>query len=529
MPDNRQDYGSTGTTGTVGSVGKSQQGQPSLGVFRGADQNGHVVFASDALLVQLDALGHLSDALRLCSGDLLGILDRTTIVQSIGFDTPLAAVDSRRLMEAALRALMTAQLRAARIREGIVRSRQAYVHSEEGTLATLHAVDEQIAWGLGALVRVFALPLGVFVLDGLAVARLVFGKSPGQLATGAQSFLKDHGRILTNPATVALIREAASDADGFEAGFAGIPQGVAQALESLGISGVPSGAAGVIAAGNVVGLLKETPVSVHKTSAFEFGKPATSLLDRASSFPDAHSDPGGEQIRIDRYVEPGHPDRFDVYVSGTVTFDPKTGSQAFDFASDLWGVAGRSPGSLRAVEEALAQAGVTPSSPIVLNGYSQGGLVASLVAASGNYNVKGVVTFGAPSSQVHIPASIPVLSVRNTEDLVPATSGYDVNPNALIVERSVFSHSPVPNSWAVPAHRLEYYQQTAAVIDDAGSRQVRAVLDPLNSFGAGAHRVDSTLWVATRTTIQPTVHPTPALAGVTANVPIVPIREGGGR
>ena len=140
----------------------------------------------------------------------------------------------------------------------------------------------------------------------------------------------------------------------------------------------------------------------------------------------------------------------------------------------------------------------TLDQPVVVNGYSQGGLVASLVASSGNFDVKGVVTFGAPSGQVHIPASVPVLSVRNAEDLVPATSGYDVNPHAVVVQRTVFAHQPVPSDWAVPAHRLDYYQQTAAIVDNAQSERVRSVLDPLDAFGAGATKVDSTLWVATR-------------------------------
>jgi hypothetical protein len=146
----------------------------------------------------------------------------------------------------------------------------------------------------------------------------------------------------------------------------------------------------------------------------------------------------------------------------------------------------------------MKAAGVTADSPVVLNGFSQGGLLASQVAASKAFNVHGVVTFGAPSGQVEIPTSIPVLTVRNAEDLVPATSGYDVNQHAVIVERPVFATGPVPSDWAVPAHQLSYYQQTAAVVDNAGSPEVRGVLDPLNSFGAGATRVDSTLWVATR-------------------------------
>jgi hypothetical protein len=470
---------------------------PPLEIITGS--GGRLVVASDALLAQVDSLGNLSEQLRLSAGELLGIMNRTDDAPSIANDIPLAAADARRMMDAALRELMAAQARASNIRNGVLHSIESYARAERAAGAALHLVNEQLAWLVGGIVRVAALPLAVFAVEGWAMG-LMFGSSPSDVGVGLQTILRAHGRILTNPFTVAAIRETAADVDGFSAGFLGLPPGIADTLESNGITGVPTSAAEVIALGNVGGLLVETPVSVRKTSSFEFGAPPRSLVDRASSFPDPHNDPNGEQIRIDRYVEPGKPDRFDIYVAGTVTFDPKATTQPFDFTSDMAGVAGQSPGSLRAVEQAMAQAGVTSSSPVVLNGYSQGGLVASMVAASGNYNVKGVVTFGAPSGQVHIPASIPVLSVRNSEDLVPATSGYDVNPNALVVQRPVFAHSPVPSDWAVPAHRLSYYQETAAVVDRAQSSQVRSILDPLNSFGAGARHVDSTLWVATRTT-----------------------------
>jgi pimeloyl-ACP methyl ester carboxylesterase len=237
---------------------------------------------------------------------------------------------------------------------------------------------------------------------------------------------------------------------------------------------------------------------VRKTSTFTDGRPPTSLVDRTRSFPIAHDDPNGEQIRIDRYSQPGKADKFEVFIGGTATFDPRSTTQPFDFTSDMHGVAGLSPGSLRAVEEAMDKAGITSSSPVVLNGYSQGGLIASQVAASGHYNVHGVVTFGAPSAQVNIPASVPVLSVRNTEDLVPATAGFDVNPHAVIVERSAFAGTDVPSSDAVPAHLLSTYAKTAAVVDKAQSSEVRSVLDSLDSFGAGTVKVTSTMWLATR-------------------------------
>jgi hypothetical protein len=461
-------------------------------------RGGHLVFASDELLAQVDALGVMGEKLRLSVGQLFALLDRPDVHPSIANGVPLAAGEAHRMMEAALRELMAAQARATSIRHGLQSSIEEYAVAERLATGALHAVGEQLAWGLGTELRVLAVPLGVLALEGVGVSLLV-GRSPANVGSVFQTAIREHEPILTNPLTVDLVREMAADADGFSAGLLGLPPTVATGLEDAGATGVTTSASQVIEAGNFVGLLSETPVMVRKTSSFEFGMPARSIADRANSFPDAHADPNGEQIRIDRYVVPGQPDRFDVFVSGTVTFDPRAGNQPFDFTSDMSGVAGQSPGSVRAVEQAMSAAGVTPSSPVVLNGYSQGGLVAAMVAGSGNYNVKGVVTFGAPSGQVTIPAAIPVLTVRHSEDLVPATSGYDVDANQVVVQHAAFADGSVPSDSAVPAHRLDYYQQTAVLVDHAKSSQVRSVIDPINAFSAGVEHVDSTLWVATRT------------------------------
>jgi hypothetical protein len=481
-------------------VPKHPDPKPPLEIIIGS--GGRLIVASDVLLSQVDSLARLSDQLRLSAGELLGILERTDATPSLANDVPVAVADARRVMSEALHQLLLAQARASAIRRGVLIAINRYARTEQTLKQELHLAGEQSAWWLGTVLRAVALPLllpaGIAALETLGGLAL-FGVSPAELGGSIQTLLRAHGRLLTNDVTVSVVREMAADADGFLAGATGIPLPVAAALESSGITGVPSAAGEVVGFANLAGLFVESPVTVRKTSAFEYGKPPTSILDRANSFPDSDADPNGEQIRIDRYIQPGRPDRFDVFISGTATFNPKATTQPFDFTSDLTGVAKESPGSVRAVEQAMVAAGVTPSSPVVVNGYSQGGLVASMVAASGRFNVKGVVTFGAPSAQISIPASIPVLSVRNTEDLVPATSGYDVNPNAVIVERSAFPDGPVSTEWAVPAHALDYYQQTAVAVDQAHSSEVRSVVDPLNSFGAGAQRVDSTLWVAKRT------------------------------
>ncbi|HEY5230187.1 MAG TPA: hypothetical protein VIJ11_04720, partial [Galbitalea sp.] len=384
-------------------------GSPSPGshisVTAPAGPSGTVIVTSDAILSQLDALDRLAENLRLSAGEVLGIVDGFEASASIAYSVPTAEVDARRMTSAAVEALLGAQDRAAALSAGVRTCLTRYAETEQGAMALAHRVNEGAAWLFGAEARVFGLPLALAAASGLLAGWSMTGRLPTQIGPALQDFLKVHGRILTNPLTVAAIRELSSDADGLGEGFMLVPPPVAAALQASGATGVSSSADSVVGVGRAVGLFEHSGVTVTRTSSFEYGAPPTSLRARAESFPIPESDPNGEQIRIDRYVQPGKPDRFDVYIAGTVTFDPVTGTEPFDLSSDLEGVGQQSPESYSAVVQAMHEAGIRADSPIVVNGYSQGGLLASMVAASGNYNVKGVVTFGAPSGQVHIPAS----------------------------------------------------------------------------------------------------------------------------
>jgi pimeloyl-ACP methyl ester carboxylesterase len=204
------------------------------------------------------------------------------------------------------------------------------------------------------------------------------------------------------------------------------------------------------------------------------------------------------QIVVEKYSQPGQPDRFEVYVGGTVDFSPRTGSDPFDMTSNISGLAGLPAGSLLAVREALASSGVTASSPVVFTGYSQGGLVASLLASSGDYNTQGVVTIGAPAGQVLLPAGIPAVIIEHTDDLVPALGGTQLNQTAVVAQREAFAGKEVPTGVVVPAHHLEYYRETTVLLDGARSEQVTTAARELDDFSKGATAVTSTRYLATR-------------------------------
>lgn len=73
----------------------------------------------------------------------------------------------------------------------------------------------------------------------------------------------------------------------------------------------------------------------------------------------------------------------------------------------------------RAVLQALHSAGVQPDDPIMLVGFSQGGLVAGHLAAFNNdYNWDAIVVAGAPIDHLPIPKSTSVVSVQHAGDPV---------------------------------------------------------------------------------------------------------------
>jgi pimeloyl-ACP methyl ester carboxylesterase len=172
---------------------------------------------------------------------------------------------------------------------------------------------------------------------------------------------------------------------------------------------------------------------------------------------------------------------------------------AFDLTSNVAGVGGLPAGSLRAVQQAMADAGVDAGSRVTFTGYSQGGLVAAMLASSGDYNVQGVVTIGAPAGGVALPSGIPAVIVEHMDDLVPALGGVQLNDDALVVRRQAFaSADDIPSGVAVPGHHMEYYRETAVLMDNARSGQLIDAGARLDAFSAGADSVTSTYYYASR-------------------------------
>ncbi|MDQ1606750.1 MAG: hypothetical protein QOJ18_1117, partial [Microbacteriaceae bacterium] len=263
--------------------------------------------------------------------------------------------------------------------------------------------------------------------------------------------------------------------------------------DGLGILGLGSSAALVVAASNVVGAMKETGVSVSAGPSRVGGAPPAGFAERAARIPT-----GGAQVRIERYPVVGGTDRFEVYLGGTIDDSLVASKEPWDMTSNVTAIAGGDAGSYDATRQAMALAGIDSSTPVVFNGYSQGGLIASMLAASGDYDTKGLFTVGAPAGQVEVPHDIPYVAIEHSNDLVPAVGGGWKSSEPVLVTRELFDDGADASERYLPAHELSRYRETARLADAADEGRLTQAADALREFGSGATAGRTTLYRAER-------------------------------
>jgi hypothetical protein len=171
------------------------------------------------------------------------------------------------------------------------------------------------------------------------------------------------------------------------------------------------------------------------------------------------------QVRIESFLEQGQR-RFIVYIAGTADFEPHVSRNPWDMTSNLQALSDVAMAdSEAAVRQAMRQAGIDSATPVVLVGHSQGGLIASRIAASGDFNVTDAVLAGSPSHRVSIPDRVRVTAFEHSEDLIPALSGpvlSGVTAGALMVRQRAPELGRGVN---LPAHDLRGYVATARETD----------------------------------------------------------------
>jgi hypothetical protein len=274
---------------------------------------------------------------------------------------------------------------------------------------------------------------------------------------------------------------------------------VAKELTDLGLISAPIIASGLLGLANEAGMFREHRVTA--TQVDRFWRPAPQGLAGLGGRLAQLTAAG--QIVIERYGN-----RFIAYLPGTQAWNPIGLKNPIDFTSNLQamkgsGLAASERGVQSALAEATKSAGAGASANILLVGHSQGGLIAANIAAK-DPRVKGLVTFGAPISQVAEQIKVPTVAIQHKNDIVPKL-GLKANPmleNMVTVERVLRISEPL--AAVLEAHEMSNYTKTAEMADksqEIGLKRVREqVLERfLPQNGIGVEIGETTVYKLERT------------------------------
>ncbi|MFD2675044.1 hypothetical protein [Gulosibacter bifidus] len=342
---------------------------------------------------------------------------------------------------------------------------------------------------MGSAVALLGSPGGLAVIAGVGVTSWALteaGVLPNPLE--GLSTLVDNAHVLATPDTVMLLRGLVSAGDEIMNGLGPVP--------TLGDGQVPREHAAAIAgfAGVAVGA---APMAVKAVPRDQTAKAPESVADLAASIPS--TDENGPHATITEYVRADGSTVYTVSVAGTSTTE-FGGESGMDNLSNLAAYGNMDAQSLAALREAMQDAGIEPGDEVVFSGYSQGALLITQLAASGEWDTRAVVTAGTPIHGNEIGGQVPVAQLEHDGDLITGLQGW-VAPAA--GEVSVIRRNPFPEG--VPAeagvlgpHELAAYQETAAqydaLTDEKSVEQRSQILAPV----AGATAVATTDYRFTR-------------------------------
>lgn len=459
---------------------------------------GSTAVATAELFEQAAALRQVIDEVDECLGRLASLDRVITQSQLRTLAEPqvmYAALGAEEKIDQAVGALRWARFTAQTLATALDASAESY-GAVERTLQQLNqAIGAKLSYVLGFLSPGLAALLAPGVAGAVLTAGAAYGLSPSEQKKALRQWLAEQNDVLTNPQLVMMVRLGVMGADDFLGGAARVPPQLIELLgdEGLGLLGLTTSAGLLAAVATPYGALAESPVRVDRVSTRTDKAPATTFEERVRRIPG-----GDPQIRIDRVRVDGAPDRFEVYIGGTRDLSLVADTEPWDMTSNVHALAMGDAGSYRSAQEAMRLAGITANTPVQFIGHSQGALVASALAGSGDYDARGLLTVGGVVSQRLVPEGVPWVAIEHTDDLVPALGGNRVAPDAVLVRRQALLGETVPSDSLLPAHELSRYQQTAALLDGAGDSRSGAVLDTLNEFSRGVTTVSSTRYLSRR-------------------------------
>jgi hypothetical protein len=454
---------------------------------------GSVEVGTDSLFAAAAALGGAQTAVAAVLRDLTAINHRATpwLAGVTGF-APAAAAEFE--MDAAYIALTQAHATATALADALRGSAAAYGATERAAEIMAQVAAGGIAYGLG--LSMAPSTRNLVWLGRLLAPTLLNSATESGSASSPWSvpfkFAVDSNRFAS------LTRLAVMSADEFGTGTSLQPPWADPAWSVTGDQGLSTSIAALRDLGRVDDRLEETPIITQRTSSDIAPPPVpTGWADRASRIPDKGTT---DQVRIDTYQMPDGSKRYEVYIGGTREFGIGPDDQPWDMTSNLVGIEGDTSGSMVAVENAMRESGITSDSPVLITGHSQGGLVAASIAQSGNYDVQGLFTLGAPAAQSTVSSDIPWVALEHSNDIVPALSGAWEHSEPVIVTREVGPLALAGDPHFFAPHMLPEYERTAALTDASGDPRVEGAAHSFDEFTAGAIPILTETYTSVRQT-----------------------------
>jgi len=210
---------------------------------------------------------------------------------------------------------------------------------------------------------------------------------------------------------------------------------------------------------------------------------------------DAIGDDTDSFARIRITEVPGNPPSFIVQIPSTQSWDATAGSTPNDLTSDTHAMLAQQTALSSAVDAAMQEAGITSENPVMLEGFSLGGITAGQMAADPNlnYNITHVVTGGSPIANFDIPSDVQVLSLEFDEDPVAKLDGNN-NPDSANWSTVQADAPSLPSDKGVPvgiggeqgAHNADRYAVTAAEVDASADPSITAWSESADGFFSGS-------------------------------------------
>lgn len=346
------------------------------------------------------------------------------------------------------------------------------------------------AVGIGAVVGTLMSPSGLIVV-GMAGAGAAALDGAGLLPDPGEALaaLGENAHALATPEAVMLLRSLVSAGDEI-VGIAGI------AGASVGDGRVPSELAGGVA---VIGaaMVGAGAVKVQGVEREQCVAAPQSIADLTASIPD--TDEAGTHASITEYAREDGSRVYLVSIAGTST--PEFGGDsAMDNLSNLAAYANLDQQSLGAVRDAMDQAGIEAGDQVVFAGYSQGALVATQLASSGEWDTQSVVLAGTPIHGNNVGGDVPVAQLEHDGDLITGLQGW-VAPAAgevTVIRRNPYPEGVTAEDGVLAPHGLDGYRETAELYDLEQDAHVVQQREEVTSPFNGASVVTTTDFRFTR-------------------------------